>query len=186
MKVVFVAIGLLYVVICNAAEQNTQNMSAEAYLVRSGENSDKGNLDQALADCGKAVELKPNWAEAYYNLGLLYGEKDEAGLAISAYEKAIELKPNYAEAFLNRGLIYLAMAHNGIGSGDYVKAIVDFTKAIEIKADYAEAYQNRAVAHYFSKDYAKTWDDMKMAQKYGYNVPADFVEQLKKDSGREE
>lgn len=175
---------LLFAVTCSAAEQKA-NMSAQEYLVRSGNYSDQGDLDKALADCFKAIELEPNWPEAYYNLGLLYGEKGEAGLAISAYEKAIEFKPSYTEAFFNRGLIYLGMAYNGTGAGDYAKAIGDLAKAIALKVDYAEAYQNRAVAYYFLKDYAKAWDDVKMAQKYGYDVPADFIEQLKKDSGRE-
>ena len=51
-----------------------------------------------------------------------------------------------AYSYYNRGVDHLL-------SGDYQKAIVDFTKAIEINPKYAKAYNNRGVARGFLEDY---------------------------------
>ena len=44
------------------------------------------------------IELQPDYAEAYNNLGNVYKEMEEYNQAISVYEKAIELNPEYYEA----------------------------------------------------------------------------------------
>lgn len=53
----------------------------------------KGKFREAEKSYLKAMELNPNYANAYYNLGLLYDLhlKDELG-AIESFEKYIELK----------------------------------------------------------------------------------------------
>ena len=51
----------------------------------------------------KAIELKPNYAEAYSNLGNALTNLNRFEEAVSSYETAIELKPNYAEANYNCG-----------------------------------------------------------------------------------
>jgi tetratricopeptide (TPR) repeat protein len=58
----------------------------------------KGLYDQAIADYTKAIELKPDDAEAHYNRGLEYeklGQRDEA---IADYRQAISLEPGMKEA----------------------------------------------------------------------------------------
>ena len=52
----------------------------------------------------EAIRLKPDDAEAHYNLGnalLIKGQTDEA---ISQYQEAIRLKPDYANAQKNLNL----------------------------------------------------------------------------------
>ncbi|MBI4646279.1 MAG: tetratricopeptide repeat protein, partial [Bacteroidia bacterium] len=65
-------------------------------------------------------------------------------------------KPDYADAYINRGIGYRK-------SGDYNKAIQDYSKAIEIKPDFAEAYNSRAIAYNKSGDYNKAIQDYKKA-----------------------
>ena len=52
----------------------------------------------------KAIELNPDDANAYINLGIAYGEQNNYTKAIQSYEKAIELKPDYALAYWNRSI----------------------------------------------------------------------------------
>jgi tetratricopeptide (TPR) repeat protein len=89
----------------------------------------------------RAIDLKPESAEAYYNRGCTYRrDVDDVRQAIRHFTKAIELRSDYAEAYNNRGDLYGDV-------GDYQQAIVDFTKAIELKPDYAMAYVNRGIAY---------------------------------------
>ena len=66
----------------------------------------KGELDKAIANYTKAIELQPDYAEAYYNRGLAYRNKATFDKAIADYDKAIALKPDFAEAYNNRGSAY--------------------------------------------------------------------------------
>ncbi|OOP56014.1 MAG: hypothetical protein AYP45_11505 [Candidatus Brocadia carolinensis] len=45
------------------------------------------SLDAAIKSFLQAVEKNPKYAEAYYNLGILYGEKGLTDEAIAAYKK---------------------------------------------------------------------------------------------------
>ena len=55
----------------------------------------------------KAIELKLDYTEAYYNRGNAYHRKGNFDRAIDEYTKAIELKLDYANAYNNRGVAYL-------------------------------------------------------------------------------
>ena len=52
----------------------------------------------------KALKLKPDYAEAYNNLGIVLKDLGDLEAAIINYEKAIEIKPNYAEAYNSKGV----------------------------------------------------------------------------------
>jgi hypothetical protein len=49
----------------------------------------------------------------------------------------------------------------------------------------ALAYGNRGRAYYFKKEYDKSWDDIKKVQALGYQIPPEFLDDLRKASGRE-
>lgn len=75
------------------------------------------------------IEINPNYAEGYNNLGTkLTGEE-----AISMFRKAIEINPNFATAYYNLGLRLTG-----------AEAIWMLRKAIEINPNYVNAYYNLA------------------------------------------
>jgi tetratricopeptide (TPR) repeat protein len=51
----------------------------------------KGNSDQSIADFNKAIELKPDFAEAYNNRGNVYKLKGEKANAQTDFKKVLEL-----------------------------------------------------------------------------------------------
>jgi Flp pilus assembly protein TadD len=50
-----------------------------------------GSLDQAITDFNKAIELKPDYAKAYYNRGITNLLKGDAMVAVADFNKAIQL-----------------------------------------------------------------------------------------------
>jgi tetratricopeptide (TPR) repeat protein len=60
----------------------------------------------------KALEIKPDYYEAYYGIGVAYASSNKFKEAIKAYKKAIEIKPSH-KAYYNMGSINtLAMSNS--------------------------------------------------------------------------
>ena len=57
----------------------------------------KGEVDRAITDFDKAIQLKSDYADAYYNRSIAYDVKGEVDRAAEDYNKAIQLNPNYAD-----------------------------------------------------------------------------------------
>ncbi len=56
----------------------------------------------------RVLEIRPDFAEAFVNLGNVYRARNELPRAIAAYERALALQPNLSEAHLNQALANLA------------------------------------------------------------------------------
>ena len=82
-----------------------------------------------------AIRIRPNYAEAHYNLGNALHDKGRLDDAIDEYRAAIRIKPDYAEAHTNLGLALRV-------KGRLDDAIAEYYAAIRIKPDYAEAHTN--------------------------------------------
>ena len=92
-------------------------------------------FDAAIKYYKKALEIKPDYAETYYNMGIALKDNGDLDAAIDSYKKALEIKPDYVGAYFNTGNILK-------DKGDLEAAIDSYKKALEIKPDYAEAYNN--------------------------------------------
>ena len=62
-----------------------------------------GELADAAAAFLRALELDPNFVEAWNNLGSVFDELDRPHEAVVAYRQALGLAPNYADAHINLG-----------------------------------------------------------------------------------
>jgi len=65
------------------------------------------------------------------------------------------------------------------------QAISDYTKALEVNPNYALAYYNRGRSYYYKKEYDKSWEDIKKAQDLGWKIRPEFLDDLRKASGRQ-
>jgi tetratricopeptide (TPR) repeat protein len=97
-------------------------------------------IDRAIEAYSRAIELNPNYTDAYNNRGVSYSDKEEYGLAIKDFNTAIELCANNTVFYSNRGATYSDMKN-------YDRAIEDHNKAIELEPDFAVAYYNRGEAY---------------------------------------
>ena len=94
-----------------------------------------GMLEQAITAYKKVISLKPDYVDAYSNMGVALQNQGKYEEAIDAHKKSISLKPDYAVAYSNMGNVLK-------DQGKLDKAIEAYDKAISIKPDYAEAYNN--------------------------------------------
>jgi len=131
----------------------------------------KGVLDKAEHHLKEAIELKPDYSDAYNYLGFVYFRQGRVNEAIEAYNRALDnlLYMNPQEAHLNLGVAYLSLkeyqkaqahleeairivptfvpAYNSLGKayeglGQYDKARRAYEKALELNPEYADAYLN--------------------------------------------
>lgn len=125
---------------------NANSASAETYLNDGKACREKKDYDCALNNYNKAIELNPQYIDAYYSRGIVYDDKGDYDQAIRDYTRAIELDPQYAEAYYNRGFAY-------DNKGDHDQAIKDYSKVIELKPQIIAAYINRGAAYAQKGDY---------------------------------
>ena len=142
--------------------QGKQSISAETHL-RWG--YAKYRLDQyqaAIDDYDAAINLKPDYAAAYYFRGTVKRSLGQYKDAIEDYGTAIDLKSDFAFAYYFRGTIRSDL-------GEHFIAIQDYDKAIRSMPDYAFAYLRRGIANYLLD---RTW-----AAKKDWNIALELAEQ---------
>ena len=64
---------------------------------------DQGKLDEAVACYRRALELKPDYAEAHNNLGNALKDQGKLDEAVACYRRALELKPDLCRGALQPG-----------------------------------------------------------------------------------
>ncbi len=142
----------------------------------------KGKTEEAMASVKKSIELDPEYAEAWNQLGNLYNTRNDLKEAAKHYEKAVNLNPGYVTALVNLGLVYTKLeevekgfeqfqlavridpnnveAHNNLGSlylgqGKYDQAMLELQKALDIRPDNKNAMINLGALYMNLKDYQK-------------------------------
>lgn len=106
-------------------------------IARSTAHEALGDYQKQIDDCREALRLRPNYAIAYYNIGIAYEHLTQYRTAITNYDEAIRLDPKFSWAFNNRGNAYDAL-------GEHTRAIANYTSAIRVQSTNYIAYFNRA------------------------------------------
>jgi tetratricopeptide (TPR) repeat protein len=94
-----------------------------------------GRLPEAKNQLQRAIEGRPDFIQAHYNLAVIYDEMGLLDEAIKAYTKTTELDKDHFMAYNNSGIIYGRKKQ-------YDKAVVQFEKALGIKPGDEEAMYN--------------------------------------------
>lgn len=95
--------------------------------------------EEAIASYQHCVELDPDHAAAYINLGTLFYNRHDHTQAERYYRKAIEVDPKYALAYFDLGNVLDE-------TGRLVDAIRAYQSAISLAPTYADAHYNLALA----------------------------------------
>jgi tetratricopeptide (TPR) repeat protein len=113
--------------------------AARAHYLRAGIHGEQNELEAALAELERAVLLRPDFAEAWSDLGTVRRALlDEAG-ALSAFERAVRIDPENTKAQFRLGSEYLH-------SGKPHQAVEHLSEALRRDPDQRAALYNLQMA----------------------------------------
>ena len=73
------------------------------YNISGASNAGLMQFDAAIDSYKKAIKIKPDYADAYNNMGAVLKDKGDLEAAIDSCKKALKIKPEYAEAIYQYG-----------------------------------------------------------------------------------
>jgi tetratricopeptide (TPR) repeat protein len=111
-----------------------------------------GRTDEAVSACRRAVELRPDLAEAHNNLGTALAATGRLPAAISAYEAALRLQPDLAQAHHNLSLAF----YQGLRL-DQAEAAC--RKAIQLRPEFADAHLTLGTIRFLRGDLPGAWPE---------------------------
>jgi len=94
-----------------------------------------GKFEEAVAAYKQAIKQKPDYSEAYYNLGDAYFQLSLYKDAIDAYKRAVKYQADFAATHNNMGTAYFKL-------GEHKKAIEAYKEAIRLSPKTAVTYYN--------------------------------------------
>jgi tetratricopeptide (TPR) repeat protein/energy-coupling factor transporter ATP-binding protein EcfA2 len=143
-------------------------------------NKSPQDVQDALADFNQAIALNPNFAEPYFQLGVIHANANELTKAVELFTQAIYLDPENGEAYNERGeareqlkkeeaafVDFSEAVNKGyqpalfnlgrlyLKRGESEKAIETFTQALNYKSDDARAYWGRGEAYARKGEHAR-------------------------------
>ena len=88
----------------------------------------------AVADFTKAIELKPEYVEAFYSRAICESKLGKTEKALADFNKVTELNPEHKNAVFNRAYYIKQQA------GNYKSAIKDYNRFLELNRDGENAF----------------------------------------------
>jgi len=110
------------------------------YNIRGVCSKAKNEFKDAVNDFNQAVLIKPDYAEAYYNLGVTLREMGDSQNAIKAYQEALKHNNHYPKAHNNLGQVFLV-------TGNLDSAIDHLEWAVALHPEFADAFNNLGSAY---------------------------------------
>ena len=138
-----------------AAERREKRIELQTWIEESEDDqrrsqllSELGNLlyasqafEDAVASYDRAIELKPDYHEAWSIRGIALRNLGQYEAAVASFDRALEIKPDKDEDWYDRGIALVNL-------GQYEAAVASFDRAIEIKPNDHLAWSIRGIALY--------------------------------------
>ena len=121
---------------------------------------DKPNWEKAAKELGKAVEIYPDYAEAWYELGEARLRTNEVDAGKQAFLRAIEIDEKFQKPYAPLALIELKQ-------GNKEDAAKHADKAVELNPGFTETQFYSAMAHFMLGDLPRAAEAAAMVRKQG-------------------
>ncbi len=115
----------------NAIKADSTDISAlhaKAYYLSNKKNDLKG----AIQLYKKINAINPQYAEGYYNAGLIYLDMDSVEQAYQSFDLSVKFAPTFAEGYYHRGL-------TAEMKGDKAQALSDYQNVLRFDPEFASA-----------------------------------------------
>ena len=112
----------------------TIHPTAEAHTFLGWTYHFQGKLEDAIAECKRAITIDPDFGNPYNDIGAYLIEKGELDEAITWFQKALQARRYESPAFphLNLGRVYER-------KGQWTEAIDSYKKALALNPNYSLA-----------------------------------------------
>lgn len=142
---------------CDAALLNLAGASARV----------QGDYRMAEFYWRRAAELKPDFAEVHYNLGILLKELKRPDESEAAYREALLFRPGFADAFYNLGILLKDQKR-------FAEAEQAYNMALQYRPGYAEVYNNLGILYREQCRFEESEAAYREALRHGSSVAAIF------------
>jgi len=169
----------------NRSDRKKSGSSPQDFYVRAAAKSLEKNYHGAVEDYSQAIELNPEFVEAYLKRGMArYKLGDDRG-TLKDCNQALQINPNLAQAYYYQG-----RARYRLG---YTQAAIEaYTQAIRLEPDYAQAYYHRGLANHDLKELPLAVEDLQKASEFfneqgdrtGNQLARDTLKTLTKTKGK--
>jgi tetratricopeptide (TPR) repeat protein len=131
-------------------------LDARALINRGLVRAKQGDLDRAIEEFSRAIELEPQLAAAWFDRGLSRERKGDVERAMADYSRAIAIEPANLAFRLRRGIV------RGM-SANFEGAMEDCSMVIERDSRAAPAYVTRSCARRGTGDFKGAIEDASRA-----------------------
>ncbi|MEC4806763.1 MAG: tetratricopeptide repeat protein [Jaaginema sp. PMC 1079.18] len=163
----------------------SSHQDAYDYYIKGVKQGLRNAYNQAIAHYTKAIELRPQFVEAYLRRGELYYRLGDDRAVLADCNSAIALDPQYADPYY-----YLARARHRLG---YAQAALEaYNRTLELDPDNATAFYHRGVVQHDLGDRPQAIADIQTAARLfqqhqdrsGYRLAQDTLNQIKSGFSR--
>lgn len=119
---------------------------AQAQMQRAEKAQFEGDSEEMLHSLEGAIELYPEYAEAWNNLGAYYHRKGSFEQSIRCFTRVTELRPGFYVGWMNLGGSLLAV-------GKFRESLNANQKAATLGPDDATAVSQLGLSHYYLREY---------------------------------
>jgi len=123
--------------------------NALAWFLKAIIHMQQNDAISAINGFEKAIEIQPNYPEAFNNLGVALEENSQPDQASVCYKKAIKKKTDYANAYYN-------LANIEKNERKFDNAIDNYLLAIKFQPNYTNAMNNLALIYQYHGNYTKS------------------------------
>lgn len=139
------ALIVLFIICSGSSAQSagSKSESANELNARAIDAINNENYDSAIDLLMKAIELKPDFADAHVNLGTAHLLAGRPSVGLVHVKKGLEINPTSYKGYNQLGVVY-----DKLGQLDL--AIEALEKTVKLKPDYAFGYVNLGKAYLFA------------------------------------
>lgn len=118
-----------------------------------------GDLDGAISDFARCLQIDPKFAVGYVNRGVSLADQNSPQAAEGDYTEALKLKPDP----VTTGIAYRLRGAARLAQGNAQEAVRDFDAALKLNPQDATLYEERGFAAFFQKNFSAAVSDFAKA-----------------------